>query len=216
MARSPESPVAPRVSAPDIPDALSPAEPGRSADLLACRLALSGEVDLAHATLEQCVVTADADTVVMTGARVMDVEISDARVASLSLREAAIRRLRVAGGRIGTLDLSGARMDELELRDLRIDYLNLGAARAADVQVTNCTIRTLDLPQAQLTRVRFDGCDSHEVDTRGLRATDVDLRGLDAMAYTDANSLRGTTLSSFQVQQLATTLAGAVGIQIKD
>ncbi len=216
MARTTESPVAPRVSPPDLPERLDPAEPRRSADLLAASLDLTASADLAYASLEQCTVRADADDVDLTGATILDVAMDGVRIASLKMRDAGIRRLRISGGRIGTLDLSGARIDELELRDLRIDYLNLGAARATDVEVSDCHIRTIDIPQAELTRVRFAVTSTDEIDPRGMRAKDVDLRGLDAASYLDANSLRGTTLTGFQVQQLAPVIAVGLGIQIKD
>lgn len=215
MARTAESPVAPRVSPPDLPTVFTTAEPRRSADLLASRLDLTAGADLAHSSLEQCVITADADTIDLTGATLLDVEIRGVRAASMTMRNGSVRRLRIAGGRIGTLDLSGARIDELELRDLRIDYLSLGGAKGTDLQFSECTIGTFDIPQAELARVRFDECRSEEVDPRGLRATDVDLRGLDAVAFVDANGLRGTTLTTFQVQQLAPTLAAGVGIQVR-
>jgi len=216
MARTADSPAAPRVSPPDLPDGFESAEPRRGADLLAARLDLTGSADLAHSSLEQCTITADVDTLDLTGATVLDVDMRDVRVASMPLRNASIRRLRIVGGRIGTLDLSGARIDELELRDLRIDYLNLGGAKATDVLTAGSSIRTLDVPQAELTRVGFEDCRSDEVDPRGLRAKDVDLRGLDAMSFTDANSLRGVTLTTFQVQQLAPVIAAGLGIQIRD
>lgn len=216
MARTTDSPAAPRVSPPDLPDRFKPARPSRSADLLAASLDLTGDADLAYASLEQCTVRADADAVDLTGATVLDVAMDGVRIAALKLRDAGIRRLRISGGRIGTLDLSGARIDELELRDVRIDYLNLGAARAVDVDVSGCSIRTIDMPQAELTRVRFAATSTDEVDPRGMRATDVDLRGLDALSYLDANNLRGTTLSGYQVQQLAPVIAAGLGIQIRD
>lgn len=216
MARSPESPAAPRVSPPDLPREFEPASPRRSADLLAARLVLEVTADLAHASLEQCTITADADSVDLTGATLIDVDMPDVRIASLRMRDAGIRRVRISGGRIGTLDLSSARIDEVELRDVRIDYLNLGASKAADVEITACSIRTIDMPQAELTRVRFVDTRSDEVDSRGMRATHVDLRGLDASAFLDTNSLRGTTLTSFQVQQLAPVLAAGIGIQVRD
>lgn len=216
MRRTTESPAAPRVSPPDLPDHLERATPRRSADLLAAHLDLTGSADLAYASLEQCTVRADADAVDLTGATVLDVAMDGVRIASLKLRDAGIRRLRISGGRIGTLDLSGARIDELELRDLRIDYLNLGGARATDVEIGECSIRTVDMPQAELTRVRFAATSGDEVDPRGMKAKDVDLRGLDAQAYLDANSLRGTTLTAFQVQQLAPVIAAGLGIQVKD
>lgn len=216
MARTAESPAPPRVSDPDLPREFTPASPARSADIIAASLGLSGTVDLAYATLEQSTVSADADAVDLTGATVVDVEMSGARIASLRMRDAGVRRLRISGGRIGTLDLSEARISELELRDVRIDYLNLAAAKVNDLEISGCAIRTIDMPQSDLTRVRFTATTCDEVDPRGMRAKDVDLRGLDAMTYLDANSLRGTTLSSFQVQQLAPVIAAGLGIQIKD
>lgn len=215
MPRS-DSPAAPRVSPPDMPSHLEAAAPSRGADLLGARLAVTGTVELAHASLEQCVVTMDAEAVDGTGATLVDVDIPDARVASLRLRDASLRRVRITGGRIGTLDLSGARIDELSVVGVRIDYLNLGGAKAVDIDVSGCGIRTLDLPQADLARVRFTETRSDEVDSRGLRARDVDLRGLDAMAFLDANSLKGTTLTGFQVQQLAPLFAAGLGIRVID
>jgi len=195
---------------------LESAPPARSADLIAARLDLTGTVDLAYSTIEQCVVSADADAVDLTGATVVDVDMSGVRIASLRMRDAGVRRLRISGGRIGTLDLSEAHISELELRDVRIDYLNLGAAKVTDLEISGCAIRTIDMPQSELIRVRFTATSSDEVDPRGMRAKDVDLRGLDALAYLDANSLRGATLTSFQVQQLAPIIAAGIGIQIKD
>lgn len=215
MARTSESPAPPRTTAPDLPPVFEAASPARSADLFAASLDLTGTVDLSYATLEQCTVSADADAVDLTGATVVDVEMSGARIASLRMRDAGVRRLRVSGGRIGTLDLSEARISELELRDVRIDYLNLGAAKVTDLEITGCAIRTIDMPRAELTRVRFTATSSDEVDPRGMRAKDLDLRGLDAVAYLDANSLRGATLTSFQVQQLAPMFAAGLGIQVK-
>jgi uncharacterized protein YjbI with pentapeptide repeats len=216
MVRTPESPAPPRITPPDLPPVLEPSTPARSIDLIAASLEVTGTVDLAYATLEQCTVRADAEAVDLTGATVLDVEMSGARIASLRLHDAGVRRLRITGGRIGTLDLSGARVSELDLRDVRIDYLNLGAAKATDVEISGCAIRTIDMPQAELTRVRFTATSSDEVDPRGMRAKDLDLRGLDAMAYIDANSLRGATLTSFQVQQLAPAFAAGLGIRVKD
>ncbi|MCZ4300780.1 pentapeptide repeat-containing protein [Microbacterium oxydans] len=216
MARTSESPAPPRVTAPDLPSVLEQAAAARSADILGSSLELTGTVDLAYATLEQCAVRADADAVDLTGATVIDVDMSGARIASLRLRDAGVRRMRISGGRIGTLDLSEARISELDLRDVRIDYLNLGASKVTDLEISECTIRTIDMPQAELTRVRFTSTSTEEVDSRGMRAKDLDLRGLDAVAFLDANSLRGATLTSFQVQQLAPVIAAGIGIQIKD
>lgn len=216
MTRSSDALIAPKVSRPDLPDALGAAAPARASDLHLVSVALSGEADLAHSSLEQCRLTADAESVDLTGATLMDVEMDAPRVASMTMRDATVRRLRIVGGRIGTLDLSTARSAELELTGVRIDYLTFGGARLEDALITDCVLRSLDMPQADLTRVRFEGCRAGEVDPRGMKAAHVDLRGLDAEAFLDVNSLRGVTMSPFQVQLLAPVMAAGLGIRLRD
>lgn len=218
MAKKQEHPVPPRVGAPDLPHEFAQGVARRHADLRQARIAeLSGDVDLSHASLEECVVPdASVDALDLRGATLVDVELSGIRAVSIAARDATIRRLRIVGGRIGSLDLSNARIAELELRDLRIDYLTLAGARAEDVVAAGCTIRALDLPQARLTRVAFEGSQSDEVDPRGMEAKDLDLRGLDALSFLDVHSLRGATISSRQVEQLAPAFAIAAGVLVKD
>jgi uncharacterized protein YjbI with pentapeptide repeats len=178
---------------------------------------LTGPVDLAHASVEECVVDdAALESLDLTGATLIDVAFSDLRATSVSARDASLRRVRIVGGRIGTLDLAGAQVAELELRDVRIDYLSLAGARGQDILVRGCAIRSLDLPQATLTRVSFEDSRTGELDPRGLRAVDVDLRGLDADAFLDVASLRGTTLGPLQVERLAPAFAAAAGIDVRD
>nr|WP_232528489.1 pentapeptide repeat-containing protein [Microbacterium sp. MAH-37] len=195
---------------------MTPARAQRRADLLEASVECAGDTDLAHGSLEQCVLTGSADRVDLTGATLLDVRIEDLRAPVVSLRDSTIRRLSIERGRIGTLDLSTARIGELEIRGARIDYLSLGAARAEDVLIADTMLHTLDVPQATLTRVRFEGTRADEVDTRGLVAKDVDLRGLDALAYLDVLSLRGATLGSRQVELLAPAFATAAGIDVQD
>lgn len=214
MARSTERPLPPRVSPPDLPEELAEAEGRRHGDHLGQRIPLAE--DLAHAQFEQCVLCGSADRVDLTGATLLDVEIADARTPVLSLRDATIRRLRIAGGRIGTLDLSGAHVAELILEHARVDYLSLAAARVQDSLIADCTVATMDLPSATMTRVRFERSRVDEVDTRGLRADSLDLRGLDALAFLDVTALRGATLTGRQVESLASVFAQAAGIDVQD
>lgn len=214
MARKNDSPAAPLVSDPDLPPVLTPATAQRRALLQAARLDLRGDVDLAYADLDQCVLSADAENIDLTGATVVDVDAADVRATSVVLRNANVRRVRISGGRIGTLDLSGTRVSELTLRDLRVDYLTFGGAKAQDVIISDCRIRALDMPQSELTRLAFERTHADEVDTAGMRASDVDVRGLEAQAYLDTNSLRGTIMNLMQVEQLASAFARSAGIRV--
>lgn len=216
MARRSDDLHPPLVSAPDLPEHLDAARPQRNDDLIAARIELDGATDLAHSSLEQCVLTGTADTVELRGATLMDVELQSVQATALSARDAGLRRVRISGGRIGTLDLSDTRIHELELHGVRIDYLTLAASKAVDVRIDSCQITALDLPGATLTRLAFTDSRADEVDTRGLRAEHVDLRGLDALSFLDVASLRGTTLSFRQVELLAPAFAAAAGISMQD
>lgn len=216
MARRSDDLRPPLVSPPDLPDDLSAAEPRRGADLIAARIELDGDADLAHSSLEQCALSGSADTLDLRGATLMDVELREVRIADLPARQANLRRVRISGGRIGTLDLSDTRIHELELHGVRIDYLTLSGTKAVDVRVDGCQITALDLPGATLSRVAFDGTRSDEVDTRGLRAEHVDLRGLDALSYLDVAALRGTTMTYRQAELLAPAFAASAGIALRD
>lgn len=216
MATRITAPKAPIVSPPDLPGDLATAEPAPRADLAAAHIELRDVTDLAHSSIEQCVIAGQATSVDLRGATLFDVALTDIRIADLQARALTGRRIRIAGGRIGTLDLTDARLTEIELRDVRIDYLTLAGARVDHLQITDCTITTLDMPQAVLSRVAFDNTRADEVDPRGMRATDLDLRGLDALSYLDVTALRGATLDSRQAQLLAPALAAASGIRVID
>ena len=218
MAR-PRGPLPPRIAPPDLPAALeSVFGLERRADLVGARIRdLSGETDAAHAQLTECTVdAASLSRLDLTGATLTDVDIDELRATEVVARNSRWRSVRMTGGRIGTFDLSGAELGGLELRGIRIDYLSLRGATATDVLVADCVIGSIDLPLASLSRVAFTGSRADEVDSDGLRAEHVDLRGLDALAFTRPDTLRGTTLSESQVQALAVPLAVAAGIDVRD
>ncbi|GAA1990251.1 pentapeptide repeat-containing protein [Microbacterium pumilum] len=218
MARREEGLIAPRVSAPDLPRELGdgPA-PARGEESFQLRwTTLRATTDAAHSSISECeVLDAALERLDLTGATLVDVDISGLRATAVVGRDARLRRVRISGGRIGTLDLAAADVDEVELRGIRIDYLSLAAARVQDLLISGCTIGTLDIPRARLVRVAFHDSKSDEVDTRGLQAEHVDLRGLDALSYLDLAALRGTTLSPSQVETLAPAFASALGIRVE-
>lgn len=218
MARREDGLVAPRVSAPDLPRELADGPlPARGEESFQVRwTALDEMTDAAHADLTECAVSdAAVERLDITGASLIDVDVSNLRATAVVGRSARLRRVRFTGGRIGTLDLADVDADEVELRGIRIDYLSLAGARIEDLLITDCTFGTVDLPQAGLVRVAFHGSRADEVDTRGVRCEHVDLRGLEALSYLDLASLRGATLSPQQVETLAPAFAAALGIRLE-
>lgn len=214
MPRS-DGPAAPRLHSPDLPAVLDGASAlDRHGDVLGARLRLTGAVDAAHAHLTECVVTASADRLDLTGASLVDVRLDEVSAAELVARDGRWRTVEMIGGRLGTLDLLRAELDVVLFQGVRIDYLSLPSAQAVDVRFDGCRIGTLDVPSAALTRVAFTDCRVDEVDTRELRATDLDLRGLEALGFTSPAGLRGATLDARQAELHAAAFAEALGIRI--
>ncbi|HYP73946.1 MAG TPA: hypothetical protein VEP72_07615 [Microbacterium sp.] len=216
MARRTDSPAAPRVAAPDLPAVLDAAGLSARGDLLGARIdGLSGQASGAHGRLaESRISAASVDRLDLAGASLSDVAIDQLKAVELIARDGSWRGVEIVGGRISTFDGLRAEWDSVVLRGIRIDYLSLPSAVLGDVLIAECEIGTLDVPDARLTRVRFENSRADEVDTRGLRAVDLDLRGLEALSFTDPRGLSGATLAPRQAELHAPAFAAALGIRL--
>jgi uncharacterized protein YjbI with pentapeptide repeats len=217
--RGSREPSAPRLSAPDLPAVLEPQQGlAPRIDLVGARVTgLSEDVSAAHGHLSEARIDgASIGRFDLTGATLADVAVTDLRAVEVGARDGSWRGVEIVGGRIGSLDALRGGWDAVTLRGLRIDYLSLPSAEVTDVLFVDCEIGTLDVPDARLTRVRFERCRADEVDTRGLRAADLDLRGLETLSFTDAKALTGAWLAPRQAELHAVAFAAALGIRVAD
>jgi uncharacterized protein YjbI with pentapeptide repeats len=217
MAR-PTTPLAPRISTPDLPEKLAPGTLGRGTHVDGSLIeGIAGRRDASHVHIVESILRGvDAEGLDLSGSTLSDVEIEDLRAVDVSFRETRWQTVRMTGGRIGTLDLSRSDLTGVEIRGVRVDYLTLAGSTASDLLFADCTIGSLDAPQAKLARVAFEGCRVDEVDNRDWRIEHVDLRGLEAVRYLDMAALRGATLSERQVTALGPGFADAAGVLIRD
>lgn len=177
---------------------------------------LTGDVAAPHSHISETAIRgATVGTLHLTGVGLTDVEIDDLQAVVVSASTAKLQTVRVTGGRVATLDLSRGSLTGVEFRGLRIDYLTLAGTTALDVLFVDCTIGALDAPQATLSRVGFENSRVDEVDNRGWRIENVDLRGLEAIRYLDMPALRGATMSERQVVALARDFGTAAGVDIR-
>lgn len=219
MARPRGGPAAPRDHSPDIPPTLDDRGGLNAREHVdGARLALAGgDVDAAHSRIsESRLAAASLGRLDLTGATLVDVAVDGIGAVECLARESRWRNVVVDGGRVGTLDALRAEWGGVTLRGLRIDYLGLASAELSDVLIADCVIGTLDLPEATLSRVRFEGSRADEVDTRGMRAKDLDLRGLDVASFTDVRALAGATIEAAQAEFHAAALARALGIDARE
>ncbi|WP_278236094.1 pentapeptide repeat-containing protein [Isoptericola sp. AK164] len=157
----------------------------------------AGEADLRNLTLTEVVMT-QVDVPVVAGirGRWRDVELRDARVGSAELYESTWQSVRFVGCKLG--------------------YVNLRGATLQDVVFADCQIDELDLVQVRATRVAFEGTSVRRLDVQASTLHDVDLRGADLTELVGTDALRGTTVTSEQLAQIAPVLAANLGITVTE
>lgn len=176
---------------------------------------LSGDVTAAHGRIHDSTVgPCSVSRLDLTGTRLTDVCVTEVTAMEVIAIDARWQNVAVTGGRLASLQLPRATLARVGFTNLRIDYLSLAQATATDLSFTNCQFGTIDLPDARLERVAFTNCTADEVQTSGLKSQNFDLRGLDALTFTDPAGLKGATLAPRQATSHGETLAQALGIHV--
>ncbi len=124
---------------------------------------------------------------------------------------------RGGGGRPpGRVQLHGAVLERVVVRGGKIDYLNLREARLKDVVFEGCVLAEPDFGGAHLVRVEFRDCVLKRADFSGARMDSVDLR---AVAELDiargVDRLAGAVISPVQLMELAPAFAAQIGVRVE-
>jgi len=178
-------------------------------------LDLSGQ-DAADARFTECHLEGCAvDGLSLRRARIIDSLLTEPHGASLDLADSTWRGSELRGGRLGAVSLMGAEWTNVRVRASKLGFLNLAASRLARVTFERCEIGTLDVSDAELTNVTLVDCSIEEFAVSGARLTDVDLSGARLSTIVGIESLRGATISSTQMLDLAPLLAAHLGLEVR-
>ncbi|WP_288467999.1 pentapeptide repeat-containing protein [uncultured Curtobacterium sp.] len=165
--------------------------------------------------LEECVVgTLRADGTDLRGLRVRDsvVETLDAPVFRAS--SSAWREVRVAGGRVGSAELYDATLNAVEFVGMKLGFVNLRGSTLADVVFRDCVLDELDIADARLLRVSFEGTRIRSAEGSNTRIDHVDLRAADLDRVERLEGFRGATIGADQLYALAPLLAAQAGYRV--
>ncbi len=165
--------------------------------------------------LEECVVeTLRADGTDLRGLRVRDsvVETLDAPVFRAS--SSAWREVRVAGGRVGSAELYDATLNGVEFVGMKLGFVNLRGSTLADVVFRDCVLDELDIADARLLRVSFEGTRIRSAEGSNTRIDHVDLRAADLDRVERLEGFRGATIGADQLYALAPLLAAQAGYRV--
>jgi hypothetical protein len=165
--------------------------------------------------VEECVIgVLRADATDLRGLRIRDslVESLDAPV--LRASSSTWREVHVAGGRVGSAELYDATMNGVEFVGLKLGFVNLRGSTVTDVVFRDCVIDELDVADARLLRVSFDGSTLRAVEGTNTRIEHVDLRRADLDRVERLEGFRGATIGADQLYTLAPLLAAQAGYRV--
>jgi uncharacterized protein YjbI with pentapeptide repeats len=175
---------------------------------------LAGE-RLPDLEIEESVIgTLRVDGADLRGLRVRDsvVETLDAPV--LRASSSSWREVRIAGGRIGSAELYDAGLNGVEFVGMKLGFVNLRGSTLTDVMFHDCVVDELDIADARLLRVSFEGTRIRAAEGSNTRIEHVDLRGADLDRVERLEGFRGATIAADQLYTLAPLLAAQAGYRV--
>ncbi|MFB8001628.1 pentapeptide repeat-containing protein [Nocardia sp. NPDC056000] len=111
----------------------------------------------------------------------------------------------------------GARLRRVKFYNCKFDSVNLRGAHLTEVSFTDCVLRHVDIGEAKLTSVTFPGTEIEALSMRKATLSKVDLRTARSIGvYEGVESLRGATITSLQLMDLAPIFAHTIGINVSD
>ena len=133
----------------------------------------------------------------LSGTDWMDVEITGSVFAGTTVYDAQLRRVVI--------------------RESKADSVNLRGSRLQEVSFVDCQLSHLDFAGATLTDVTFEGCELHGAAFDNAHLKNVDFRHAHELAITSGyDALKGATISTSQLVNLAPALAQVLGISVVD
>lgn len=145
-----------------------------------------------------------------------DVDLRDVDAANTSAHDGIFHRVAWTQCRLTGLSLAGATLQDVRFTGCVLDLANLRFSRLTRVVFDSCRLTGLDLAGAQFTDVRFERCELGEAEFHEARHTRTLFDSCDLFGLRSVESLRGATITTDRIADLAEQLASALGIRLID
>lgn len=176
-----------------------------------------GVIDVSGGTTSGCVFEdVVADEFSIATSRVSESRFTQTGVTLFRMARSVLRDVEFNGGRLGAVEAYDVAGRSVSFRSCRLNYLNLRGSRLTDIAFSDCQIDELDLGQARVERMSFSDSRIGTLSMHNATLKDVDLRGADLNAVNGAESLKGATISTQQLLDLAPQLARELGIHVAE
>ncbi|MFG3254425.1 pentapeptide repeat-containing protein [Streptomyces sp. NPDC048172] len=176
-----------------------------------------GGAEAAGATFLDCgIYHCGLDEAGLERARVLDSVLDGVWGVGTRLAGAELRDVELRDARLGGTQLHGARLNRVLVRGGKADFLNLRQAKLRDVTFEGCVLVEPDFGGAVLERVTFVDCVLRRAEFGQVTLKDVDLRGVTELEIaTGVDRLAGAVISPAQLMELAPAFAAQIGVRVE-
>ncbi|WP_405187290.1 pentapeptide repeat-containing protein [Streptomyces anulatus] len=114
-------------------------------------------------------------------------------------------------------ELSGSHMNRVTFYNCKFDSVNARLAKLRNVAFVDCLLRDVDFGGAVLTNITFPGSTLDRAHFDNAKMTKVDLREAAGLSIASGlEALKGATISTYQLLDMAPALAQVLGLTVKD
>lgn len=140
--------------------------------------------------------------------------LSRIEAAGMRASDAAWLRVATRDSRLTGADLGTAFLEDCVFKNVKFDEAGLRFATLKRVRFEDCVLRGADFSGAKLSNVTFSGCELEGANFDNAACKAVDLRGEVLTGVKGVLGLKGATISSDQLVQLAPLLAADLGLDV--
>lgn len=152
----------------------------------------------------------------LRGTRFHDAWLGGSRLVGVDLAESSWLDAVFDGAVLAGVQAFSSRLRRVVFQRCKLDSVNFRTAVLKDVIFEDCSIKDADFGGATLQRTSFPGSTLAGADFSKATLTDVDLRGAELLSLSGIDSLRGATIDTGQLVDLAAAFATVLGITVRD
>jgi uncharacterized protein YjbI with pentapeptide repeats len=159
--------------------------------------------------------------VALTGALLDKCELTDVacaklEAAALQAYKANLLRVSLSDCRLTGVEFAEACFEDCTFKNVKFDQAGFRFASFKRVRFENCMLQQADFSNAQLSHVVFVECSLNEANFVSANCSSTNITGEDLTNVKGILGLKGATISSEQLMQLAPLLAAELGFRIED
>jgi uncharacterized protein YjbI with pentapeptide repeats len=136
--------------------------------------------------------------------------------AALQAYKANLLRVELIDCRMTGTEFAEGQFEDCLFRNVKFDDSGFRFASFKRVRFENCILRQADFTGAKLTHVVFRECELEAANFVSAQAAHVDITGEDLTLAKGLLGLKGATISSEQLMQLAPLFAAELGFHVED